>query len=149
MDGLRPKKSQNNEFVESWLENWVLVNQTNTGKDSDDKRMKRKKVVLKTSSSAKSKEVCSFILLMSPITSLILEPILFLPFSSPFSRSPNLVSPFFFYALPHFHLHLPLVCSMVSADTCPISTSHKSSCSSCKAEIHCSCITSTLMQSES
>ena len=85
MDGLRPKKSQNNEFVESWLENWVLVNQTNTGKDSDDKRMKRKKVVLKTSSSAKSKEVCSFILLMSPITSLILEPILFLPFSSPFS----------------------------------------------------------------
>ena len=85
VDGLRPKKFQNNEFVESWLENWVLVNQTNTGKDSDNKRIKRKKVVLKTSSSTKSKEVCSFILLMSPITSLIPEPILFLPFSSPFS----------------------------------------------------------------
>ena len=41
MDELRPK---NNEFVESGSENWVLVNQTNTGKDSDDKRMKRKKV---------------------------------------------------------------------------------------------------------
>ena len=85
MDGLRPKKPKNNEFVESGLENWALVNQMNFGKDSDDKRMKRKKVVLKISSSAKSEEVCSFILLMSPITSLILESILFLPFSSPFS----------------------------------------------------------------
>ena len=110
MVGLRPKKPQNNELVKSGLENWVLVNKMNIGKDSDDKRIKRKKVMLKISFSAKSEEVCSFILLMSPITSLILEPILFLPFSSPFSRSPNLVSPFFFYALPHFHLHLPLVC---------------------------------------
>ena len=72
VDGLRP---QNNEFVESGLENWVLVNQTNIGKDSDDKRMKRKKVVLKILSSAKSEEVCSFILLTSPITSSILESI--------------------------------------------------------------------------
>ena len=85
VDGLRPKKPKNNEFVESGLENWVLVNQMNSGKDSDDKRMKRKKVVLKISSLAKSEEVCSFILLMSPITSLILESILFLPFPSPFS----------------------------------------------------------------
>ena len=85
MDGVRPKKPKNNEFVESGLENWVLVNQMNSGKDSDDKRMKRKKVVLKILSSAKFEEVCSFILLMSPITSLILESILFLPFSSPFS----------------------------------------------------------------
>ena len=43
VDGLRPKKPKNNEFVENGLENWALVNQTNTGKDSDDKRMKRKK----------------------------------------------------------------------------------------------------------
>ena len=43
VDGLRPKKPKNNEFVEGGLENWVLVNQTNTGKDSNDKRMKRKK----------------------------------------------------------------------------------------------------------
>ena len=86
MDGVRPKKPKNNEFVESGLENWALVNQMNFGKDSDDKRMKRKKVVLKISSSAKSEEVCSFILLMSPITSLILESILFLlAISSPFS----------------------------------------------------------------
>ena len=72
VDGLRPK---NNEFVESGSENWVLINQTNTGNDSDDKRMKRKKVVLKILSSAKFEEVCSFILLMSPITSSILESI--------------------------------------------------------------------------
>ena len=39
MDGLR---SKNNEFVESELENWVLVNQMNTGEDSDEKRMKKK-----------------------------------------------------------------------------------------------------------
>ena len=44
VDGFRPK---NNEFVESGLENWALVDQTNTEKDSDDKRMKRKRVVLK------------------------------------------------------------------------------------------------------
>ena len=44
MDGLRPK---NNEFVEGGLENWALINQTNTGNDSDDKRMKRKRIVLK------------------------------------------------------------------------------------------------------
>ena len=44
LDELRPK---NNEFVESGLENWALVNQMNTGRDSNDKRMKRKRVVLK------------------------------------------------------------------------------------------------------
>ena len=43
VDGLRPKKPKNNEFVENGLENWALVNQTNTGNDSNDKRMKRKK----------------------------------------------------------------------------------------------------------
>ena len=73
MGGLRPKKPKNKEFVESVLENWALVNQTNIGKNSDDKRMKRKRVVLKKSSLAKSEKVCSFILLTSPITSLILE----------------------------------------------------------------------------
>ena len=69
MVGLRPKKPQNNELVKSGLENWVLVNKTNIGKDSDDKRIKRKKVMLKISFSAKSEEVCSFILLKSLITS--------------------------------------------------------------------------------
>ena len=80
MDGLRPKKPKNNEFIESGSESWVLVNQMNTGKDSDDKRMKRKKVTLKISSSAKSEEVCSFILLKSPITSSSLESLFVSPF---------------------------------------------------------------------
>ena len=80
MDGLKPKNPKNNEFVESGSESWALVNQMNTGKDSDDKRMKRKKVTLKISSSAKSKEVCSFILLKSPITSSSLESLFVSPF---------------------------------------------------------------------
>ena len=69
MDGLRPNKPKNNEFVEYGSENWALVNQTNTRNDLDDKRMKRRKVMLKISSSAKSEEVYSFILLKSSITS--------------------------------------------------------------------------------
>ena len=69
MDGFRPNKPKNNEFVEYGSENWDLVIQTNTRNDLDDKRMKRRKVMLKISSSAKSEEVCSFILLKSSITS--------------------------------------------------------------------------------
>ena len=81
VDGLRPKKSKNNEFVESGSENWALVNKMNTGKDLDDKRMKIKKVMLKISSSAKFEEVCSFILLKSSITSFFfLNLFWFLPF---------------------------------------------------------------------
>ena len=93
VDGLRPKKPKNNEFVESGSENWALVNQTNTRKDSDDKRMKRKEVVLKISSSENSKDICSFILLKSPITSSILESL----FVSPFFSIPP--SRFFFFLL--------------------------------------------------
>ena len=69
VDGLRPNKPKNKEFVKYGSENWVLVNQTNNGNDSDDKRMKIRKVTLKISSLAKSEEVCFFILLKSLITS--------------------------------------------------------------------------------
>ena len=41
------QKAQNNEFVESWLENWVLMSQIITKLDSDDKRMKIDKFKLK------------------------------------------------------------------------------------------------------
>ena len=98
--------------------------------------------MLKISSSAKFEEVCSFILLKSSITSFFF---LNLFWFLPFFRSPHLVSSFSFYTPSPFHLHLPLVCQMASIDTCPISTSHKSSCSSCKAETLYSGITSTLM----
>ena len=37
---LRPKKTQYNEFVESGLENWILMNQTTSKVDFDDKKMK-------------------------------------------------------------------------------------------------------------
>ena len=47
MNGLRPKKPKNNEFVESVLENWALMNQITTKVDSDDKRMKINKFKLK------------------------------------------------------------------------------------------------------
>ena len=40
-------KSLNNEFVESGLENWTLVNQTTSKANFDDKRMKVDKFKLK------------------------------------------------------------------------------------------------------
>ena len=39
--------TQNNEFIESGSENWVLMNQIITKLDSDDKRMKIDKFKLK------------------------------------------------------------------------------------------------------
>ena len=49
----KAQKTQNNKFVENGLENWVLVNQTTTKVDLDDKRIKidkfkLKKIVLST-----------------------------------------------------------------------------------------------------
>ena len=35
----KAQKAQNNEFVENMLENWALINQTNTKVDLDDKKM--------------------------------------------------------------------------------------------------------------
>ena len=61
----------------------------------------------------------------------------------------HLIVSSFFYTVSPPHLHLPHVCQTVCVNTCPISTSHKSSCGSCKAEIHCSGITSTLMRPKS
>ena len=119
--------------------NWALVNRTNTRKDSDDKRMKRKKgCIEEKSSSAKSKEVCSYILLTNPITSLVLECYLVSLFSfflNPLISLPPSSFILSFLFISTFHLYARWL----------ISTYHKSSCSSCKAEIHCSGITSTLM----
>ena len=39
-------KSPNNEFVENWLKNWVLINQTNLRMDSNIEIMKKKGFVL-------------------------------------------------------------------------------------------------------
>ena len=43
--GLSPR-SPNNEFVESGLENWVLISQTNFRMDSDLERKKKKRVCI-------------------------------------------------------------------------------------------------------
>ena len=50
---LGPKSPQYNEFVESELENWTLMNQTTSKVNSDDKKVKidqfnLKKIVLDT-----------------------------------------------------------------------------------------------------
>ena len=122
VDELRLKKPKNNESVESRSENWALVNQTNTGKDSNDKRMKRKKVMLKISSSTKSEEVCSFILLKSPITSFTLESLLV----SPFFFNPLILFPLFSFIPPlhfisTFHLYVRWLVLILVPSTLPIS----------------------------
>ena len=43
VDGLRPKKPKNNEFVESESENWALVNQTNTRKKGEEEEKKKQR----------------------------------------------------------------------------------------------------------
>ena len=56
-------KSPNNEFVESELVNWVLGNQTKLQMELDVERMKKEKgLCWNKSSSARSEEVCSYIL---------------------------------------------------------------------------------------
>ena len=40
MNEFRPKKTQYNEFVESGLENWILMSWTTNKVDSDDKKRK-------------------------------------------------------------------------------------------------------------
>jgi len=97
-------------------------------------------------SSAKFEETGSYIMLLSMVISLILDcySISFLIF-----RSPCLIASSFFYTVSPSHLRFPHACPMVGVDTCSISPSQKSSCSSCKTNNHCSDITSTLMWLES
>ena len=80
---------------------------------------KEKRVVLKKSSSAKSKEVCSFILLTSPITSLILEcyfvSLLFSPF---FLDPPSFILSLIFIST--FHLYAKWLVLRPVPSTLPI-----------------------------
>ena len=111
VDGLRPKKLQNNEFVECGLKNWALVNQTNPKKDSNDKRMKRKKGCVENVVLGKVRGGPFFSITHKSNYKFYSRMLYcFSPFLPVSFRSPNLVSPFFFYTLPSFHLHLPSVC---------------------------------------
>ena len=128
-------KSPNNEFVESVLVNWALGNQTNLRMELDVERMKKEKgLCWNKSSSVRSDEVCSYILFFSLDTN-------FHP------HFPVFLSPF--YTFLYSHSYFTRVYWRVGVDTCPIFTFHQSPCSSCKAETHCSGITSILMQPES
>ena len=128
-------KSPKNEFVESVLINWALGNQKNLRMELDVERMKKEKgLCWNKSSSARSKEVCSYILFSVYIQIFILFVPLFL---------------FPFYTVLHSRSYFTHVYWRVGVDTCPIFTFHQSPCSSCKAETHCSGITSILMQPES
>ena len=82
----------------------------------------------------------SYIFLIVLITNLVPD---YYNISFLISRSPSLIASF--YTLFPFHLLPPRAGQMVGVDTCPISTFLKSLCSSCKAENHCSSITSILM----
>ena len=114
MDGLRPKKPKNNEFVECGLKNWALVNQTNAEKDSNDKRMKRKKGCVENVVLGKVREGLFFYITHKSNYKFYSRMLYcFCPFLPVSFRSPNLVSPFFFYTLPSFHLHLPPVCERI------------------------------------
>ena len=129
----------------SW-KNWALMNQTNTKVDSDDKKMKIDRIMLKRIILGKvqgdmflyisfkfdyrvSSYYCSVFLLVF--------------------RSPSPIASLFFYTLFPFHLYLPRAGQTIGIDTCSISTFPKSSCNSCKVENHCSGITSTLMRLKS
>ena len=128
-------KSPKNEFVESVLINWALGNKKNLRMELDVERMKKEKgLCWNKSSSARSEEVCSYILFSVYIQIFILFVPLFL---------------FPFYTVLHSRSYFTHVYWRVGVDTCPIFTFHQSPCSSCKAETHCSGITSILMQPES
>ena len=128
-------KSPKNEFVESVLINWALGNQKNLRMELDVERMKKEKgLCWNKSSSARSEEVCSYILFSVYKQIFILFVPLFL---------------FPFYTVLHSRSYFTHVYWRVGVDTCPIFTFHQSPCSSCKAETHCSGITSILMQLES
>ena len=128
-------KSPKNEFVESVLINWALGNQKNLRMELDVERMKKEKgLCWNKSSSERSEEVCSYILFSVYIQIFILFVPLFL---------------FPFYTVLHSRSYFTHVYWRVGVDTCPIFTFHQSPCSSCKAETHCSGITSTLIRPES
>ena len=89
-----------------------------------------------------SKEINSYILFLNLITSLVLG---YYSVSLLISQSPFLLA----FSLFSFHLCSPRACQMAGVDTCPISTFHKSPCSSCKTDNHYSNITFILMRLES
>ena len=127
-------KSSNNEFVENGLENWVLINQTNLRMNSDLERKKKKSVCVGVNRPRQDPRRSVLIYYFS-----IQLQISSLPLSVSFSFLYPLLSCSYF------------TCGYrrVGVDIWPICNFHQSPCSSCKAETHCSGITSTLIRPES
>ena len=126
--------------------NWALMNQKNTKVDSDDKRMKIDRFMLKKIVLSKVRgDLFLYISFRFDYKVISYCYSVFLLVSQ--SHFP--IASLFFYTLFPFHLYPPRAGQTVGIDTCPISTFPKSSCSSCKAENHCLGITSTLMRPES
>ena len=128
-------KNPNNEFVERRLVNWALGNQTNLQMELDVERMKKKMVCVGINRPRQDPRRSVLIYCFS-----VQLQILFL-FVTVFL--------FPFYTLLYFRSYFTRACQRVGVDTCPICTFHQSLCSSCKAETHCSGITSTLIRLES
>ena len=128
-------KSPNNEFVENKLENWVLITQTNLRMDSNLERKKKKRVCVGVNCPRQDPR----------------RSVLIYCFSVQLQISSSLVPVFLFpfYTFLSSCSYFTRVYWRVGADTCPICTFHQFPCSSCKAETHCSGITSTLMWPES
>ena len=128
-------KSSNNKFVENGLKNWVLINQTNFRMDSDLERKKKKSVCVRVNRPRQDPRRSVLIYCFSVQLQI--------------SSSPVPVFLFPFYTPLLSRSYFTRVYWRVGVDTCPICTFHQSLCSSCKAETHCSGITSTLMGPES
>ena len=108
----------NNEFVENWLENWALINQTNVKVDPDDKRMKLdrfvvKKIVLGTVRGDQFLYI-SF-KFDYKVSSRLLQ-----CFSLDF-WSPILIAPPYYIFFPLFLSTLHMQARLVDLNTCPIS----------------------------
>ena len=128
-------KNPNNEFEESGLVNWGLGNQTNLRMELDVERMNKKRVCVGISHPWQDPRRSVLIYCFSVQLQILF---LFVP-----------VFLFPFYTLIYSHSYFTRAYWRVSVDTCPICTFYQSPCSSCKAEIHCSGITFTLMRLKS
>ena len=81
-------KSSNNKFVENWLENWVLINQTNFRMDLGLERKKKKRVCVGVNHPRQDLRRSVLILFFSLITNSI----------------PSLFQCFFFLFIPYSSL---------------------------------------------
>ena len=128
-------KSPNNEFVESGLVNWALRNQIDLQMELDVEKIKKKRVFVGINRHRQDprRSVLIHCFLIQLQIFILLVPVFLFPF----------------YTILPSRSHFTRVYQRVGVDTCPICTFHQSPCSSCKAETHCSGITSTLIRPES